>query len=84
MSLELTAPFPVVSPARKFTGKFASPGVDEPSVTPFKVIEQRDAFGTPVRLIVTWFPETLVPVTLPHDVLAPVKVTGTANVTTNW
>src|ERR1700731_3455702 len=84
MSLEFTAPFPVVSPSRKFAGTLASPGADGPSVTPFKVTEQREAFGTPVRLIVTELPDVLVLITLPHDVLAPVKVTGTANVTTNW
>jgi hypothetical protein len=84
MSLELTAPFAVVSPSKKLTGTRASPGADGPSVTPFSTTEHRDAFGTPVRLIVTSSPDVLVLMTLPHDVLTPVKVTGTANVTTNW
>ena len=53
ISAESTNRSALVSPAKKFTGKLASPGMDEPSVTPFSVTEQREAFGTPVKLIVT-------------------------------
>src|SRR5438477_4925183 len=53
ISAESTKRSALVSPARKLTGKVASPAGDEPSVTPFNVTEQRAGFGTPVKLIVT-------------------------------
>src|SRR6266478_9749757 len=57
-----------VSPRKKLTGTLTLPGDETPSVTPFNVTEQFEAFGTPVKLIVTSFPDVLVPLTMPHDV----------------
>jgi len=47
-------------------------------------MEQRDAFGTPVKLTIVSPPDVEALEIVPHDVVTELKLTGTPDLTTIW
>src|SRR5437763_17200637 len=78
MSAESTKASALVSPIRNATGTIRSPE------RLCNVMEQRDAFGTPVKLTVVSAPDVEALAIVPHDVVTELKLTGTPDLTTIW
>ena len=81
MSLEFTARFAVVSPARTPIGIETFPTL-VPSLTLVSVIAMSVAFGTPVQFTVTTLPLVLVVAGCPPQEAEPTLWIGPGNVTT--
>src|SRR5438045_3394248 len=78
MSAESTKPSAFVSPIKNATGMIRSPK------RLCNVMEQRDGFGTPVKLTTVSLPDVEALAIAPHDVVTELKLTGTPDLTTIW
>src|SRR5205807_9566016 len=78
ISAESTRPSALVSPVKYATGTIRSPA------RLCSVMEQRDAFGTPVKLTIVSLPDVDALAIVPHGVVTELKLTGTPDLTTIW